>query len=170
MVSPIHRDDLSWHTGAVGEHLVADTLSKLPVGWHVFHSIPVGTTDADVDHVVVGPGGVFTISTKHHSGKKVWITDRRAPKGAHVEGGRTVGRWLRKRRAQLSPEAVARIVNVIDGPRVWRAKSPVDLTALQRRYYELVHLDRQATLIRFGWLVGITAFIAVISLTIAKLH
>ena len=215
--SPIHRDDLSWHTGAVGERIVADTLSRLPTGWHVFHSIPVGTKEADVDHVVVGPGGVFTINTKHHPGKNVWIRDRalwvagqsshyisnaeseaksltralrarlpwipdvqplvvivnakeikerKAPKVVHVDGGRTVGRWLRKRRVQLSPDAVEQIVNVIDDPQMWRTTPPVDLASLQRRYYELVRLDRQATLIRAGWAFGFLIVVAIVVLNV----
>ena len=72
-ISPIHRDDLSWHTGAVGERIVAGMLARLPQDWHVFHSLPVGTGESDIDHVVVGPGGIFTLNTKHHPGKKIWV-------------------------------------------------------------------------------------------------
>jgi Nuclease-related domain len=75
-VAPIHRDDLSWHTGAVGERIVANALAKLPIEWHVFHSIPIGQNDADIDHVAVGPGGIFAINTKHHAGKNIWVRDR----------------------------------------------------------------------------------------------
>jgi hypothetical protein len=72
-ISPIHPDDLSWHTGAIGERIVAAALAKLPAGWHVFHSLPIGVGESDIDHVVVGPGGVFTLNTKHHPGKRIWV-------------------------------------------------------------------------------------------------
>ncbi len=39
----------------------------------MLHSVPVGTGDSDIDHVVIGPGGVFTLSTKNHGGKEVWF-------------------------------------------------------------------------------------------------
>jgi hypothetical protein len=39
--------------------------------------VPVGADTSDIDHVVVGPGGVFTINTKHHPGKDVWVGGRR---------------------------------------------------------------------------------------------
>ncbi len=41
---------------------------RLPEGWFVFHDVPLGERGATVDHVVIGPGGVFTISTKDLTG------------------------------------------------------------------------------------------------------
>ena len=40
----------------------------------MLHSIPVGKRGSDIDHVVIGPAGVFTINTKKHPGKKVWVS------------------------------------------------------------------------------------------------
>jgi hypothetical protein len=36
-------------------------------GWYVIHDVSLGR--GNVDHVVVGPGGLFTIETKSHRGK-----------------------------------------------------------------------------------------------------
>ena len=55
---------------------VGRLLDKLPDGWAVLHAVPVGKGDTDIDHVVIGPGGVFTINTKNHSGQKVWVAGR----------------------------------------------------------------------------------------------
>lgn len=52
---------------------VARALAKLGPEWHVLHSIPVGTRGADIDHVVIGAGGVFTLNTKNHAGKDIWV-------------------------------------------------------------------------------------------------
>lgn len=63
----------SWYTGAVGERHVAWLLEQLGPEWTVLHSVPVGTDGSDIDHVIVGPPGAFTINTKHHAGKSIWV-------------------------------------------------------------------------------------------------
>ena len=62
-----------WRTGAQGEEEVARRLGKLPDGWRVLHAVPVGEKGSDIDHVIIGPGGVFTVNTKNHSRGKVWV-------------------------------------------------------------------------------------------------
>jgi hypothetical protein len=71
--SPLSADDWPWYQGALGEEFVGRELDRLPAGWHVFHSMPIGAGSSDVDHVIVGPPGVFTINTKHHKGARVWV-------------------------------------------------------------------------------------------------
>jgi hypothetical protein len=75
-VSPLDEDRAAWYRGALGEAAVGRLLDKLPDGWAVLHAVPVGKGDSDIDHVVIGPGGVFTINTKNHSGQKVWVAGR----------------------------------------------------------------------------------------------
>jgi Nuclease-related domain. len=41
----------------------------------VFNDVPIGQLGANIDHVVVGPGGTFTVNTKNRSGK-VWLAPR----------------------------------------------------------------------------------------------
>jgi hypothetical protein len=36
----------------------------------------VNATGTDIDHLVIGPGGVFSLNTKNHSGRHVWIAER----------------------------------------------------------------------------------------------
>lgn len=72
-VDPIGPQALSWYAGALGERQVAGRLAGLPAGWTVFHSLPVGRDGADIDHLVVGPGGVFTVDVKHHDGAPVQV-------------------------------------------------------------------------------------------------
>jgi hypothetical protein len=66
----------AWSRGAAGEETVAGQLWKLGEGWRVIHSVPVGRRDTDIDHVVIGPAGVFTLNTKNHLGKRVTIYDK----------------------------------------------------------------------------------------------
>lgn len=74
--SPLSSSGVAWYLGAQGEIAVGRMLGRLPDGWTVFHALPVGSREADIDHLVVGPGGVFTINTKHHRGKPVWVANR----------------------------------------------------------------------------------------------
>ena len=45
-------------------------LLRLPPNWHIFHGLPRGQ-NADIDHLIIGPGGIFTINTKNHNGARV---------------------------------------------------------------------------------------------------
>jgi hypothetical protein len=41
-------------------------------GWTLLSSI-VKRSGADIDHLVIGPPGVFTINTKHHRDASIWV-------------------------------------------------------------------------------------------------
>ncbi|MGW2543636.1 nuclease-related domain-containing protein [Kitasatospora sp. NPDC001574] len=64
-----------WAVGLRGERLVGRRLDRLPGGWRVLHSVQF-SSGTDIDHLVIGPPGVFTINTKHHRGATVWQGDR----------------------------------------------------------------------------------------------
>lgn len=55
-----------------GERPAGWWLGRLPAGWHVFHDLPAGDPEPTIEHLVIGPGGVFTIGTKDLTGK-VWV-------------------------------------------------------------------------------------------------
>jgi hypothetical protein len=74
--NPLPEDAHPWFSGALGEREVGAALSRLPQGWSAFHAVPVGSGEADVDHLVVGPGGIFVITTKHHRGGRVTVYSR----------------------------------------------------------------------------------------------
>ena len=75
--TPLSPDAQSWYLGAIGELEVGRILDRLGPEWHVLHAVPVGKRGSDIDHVVIGPGGVFTINTKHHDGAKIWVGGHR---------------------------------------------------------------------------------------------
>ena len=56
-----------FYKGARGEEKVSGMLEALPSTYHVFNDFVAGR--AHVDHVVVGPSGVFAIETKCWSGR-----------------------------------------------------------------------------------------------------
>jgi len=53
-------------------------LEKPQSPWAVWHDLPIGTRGANVDHLVVGPGGVFSVNTKKTHGR-VWLGAAPAP-------------------------------------------------------------------------------------------
>jgi hypothetical protein len=57
-----------WDRGASGEEHVGAILDGLASrGWRVMHDVDTGR--GNIDHLIVGPGGVFTIETKSHGGR-----------------------------------------------------------------------------------------------------
>lgn len=66
-------DERAWRIGADGEEAVAQQLATLGTQWRILHSVRVGDRGADIDHVVISPGGVFTVNTKHHPRASIWV-------------------------------------------------------------------------------------------------
>lgn len=55
--------------GAQGERIAADLLTRLPPDWFVLHDVAwPGRARANIDHVVVGPTGIYVIDAKNWSG------------------------------------------------------------------------------------------------------
>ncbi|MFG2927279.1 nuclease-related domain-containing protein [Streptomyces achromogenes] len=76
----------SWYTGLDGERRVGRELERLAsFGWHVLHGVPKNN-GGDIDHLLIGPGGVFSLNTKTHPGAAVWVGDTMAK----VNGGKPV--------------------------------------------------------------------------------
>jgi hypothetical protein len=63
----IEPDAERWERGAKGERKVGAALEDLGGDWHVLHDISLGR--GNIDHILVGPGGVFTVETKSHPGR-----------------------------------------------------------------------------------------------------
>jgi hypothetical protein len=62
------RDYGAWSQGAEGEEVVGEILEGLVAdGWQVIHDVSLGR--GNIDHVVVGPGGLFTVETKSRRGR-----------------------------------------------------------------------------------------------------
>jgi hypothetical protein len=60
----------AWRRGAIGERRTARLLARLERhGWAVLHDLAVPGSRANIDHLVIGPGGVFVIDSKLYSGK-----------------------------------------------------------------------------------------------------
>jgi hypothetical protein len=73
----------SWETGGEGERATARLLEVLePEGYRVLHDRRIPRSRANIDHVVVGPTGVWVVETKSYRGSV------RVERGEVVVGGR----------------------------------------------------------------------------------
>lgn len=74
------RSERAERAAAKEEQRIKDELADLPAGWFVLHSIDIGELDEhdrDIDHVVIGPGGVFTLHLDHQLAAKVWVSEHK---------------------------------------------------------------------------------------------
>jgi hypothetical protein len=108
--TPLGTESQPWYQGALGELEVARVLAHLGPDWSAIHAIPVGTKGSDIDHLAIGPGGVFTINAKHHQGMKVWVGGKRLL----VNGQRTD----HLRNAAFEASRAAKLLTAAAGSRV----------------------------------------------------
>jgi hypothetical protein len=94
MLGPSSRER-AWRRGAEGERLVGAALDRLePHGWRVLHDRRMPRSRANIDHLVVGPGVVFTVDAKRYTGRLV------ARRGALIIKGRDRSKLLDQARRQ----------------------------------------------------------------------
>ena len=71
---PVPMQARPCYRGALGEIAVAAILRELGPQWFVLNSVPLdGDEGGTVDHVVIGPPGVFAITVHNRSGREVWV-------------------------------------------------------------------------------------------------
>ena len=82
----VRTAETGWREGAIGEQKVGRELAKLGEGWHRMHAVPVGNRGSDIDHVVIGPPGVFTLNAKRHDQgnamvyeKSIYVNGQKVP-------------------------------------------------------------------------------------------
>jgi hypothetical protein len=63
-------DAVAWRQGAAGERRTARLLDPLERhGWAVLHDLAIPRSRANLDHLVIGPGGVFVIDSNQYRGR-----------------------------------------------------------------------------------------------------
>ena len=135
----MNTPDRSWAQGADGEEVVGARLQQLePLGWRALHAIPIGNRGSDIDHLLIGPGGVFTINTKNHDRSKVWVSDRvimvNGQKTDHLRNSRYESERVSKILSRATPWSVpvtATIIILADTYTVKRL--PNDVLVIRRR-------------------------------------
>jgi hypothetical protein len=135
-------DERAWRVGAGGEETVGAKLEKLRKhGWHVIHSVPVGSRGSDIDHVVIGWGGVFTLNTKTHPGKRIWVSPRQVRVDGHSVPYLRNSRHEAERATQLLTQACGRPV-FVKPALVFLTGSLVPDVTIKQRPDDVLILDR----------------------------
>lgn len=113
--SPLRaRTARRWQYGAAGERIVAQRLRRLPRAWTVLHDIDRGR--GNVDHIAIGPRGVFTIETKlHRAGPRELQQARAHATWCHKRSGQPVTAVLCVARGHTRPKHYAGVY--VMGPR-----------------------------------------------------
>jgi Nuclease-related domain len=61
---------IAWRRGAVGERRTARLLGPLEqLGWAVLHDLAIPRSRANIDHLAIGPGGIFVVDSKQYRGR-----------------------------------------------------------------------------------------------------
>lgn len=119
----------AWGKGAQGERMTARVLEALPDGCVAIHDLPMPGSRANIDHLVIGPTGVFTVESKHYSSPVV-ITGQHVRTGGR--SGRPVVEQAKRQAAAISAAlgVTAMPVVVVHGAGVqlsgWFTKPTVD--------------------------------------------
>jgi Nuclease-related domain len=66
----VSAESSAWRRGAAGERRTARLLDRLQQrGWVVLHDLAIPGSPANIDHLVIGPGGVVVIDSKQYRGR-----------------------------------------------------------------------------------------------------
>ncbi|MCX7521919.1 nuclease-related domain-containing protein [Microbacterium sp. STN6] len=60
-------------TSAHGNSAVGAALSLLGDDWVAFRGMQFGPASSRLDHLALGPGGVFAIMSRRHPGRAIWV-------------------------------------------------------------------------------------------------
>jgi len=64
--------------------LIARQLERLPREWKHLSAAAIEDSASEIDHVIIGPAGVFSLHAKHHKDGRIWVTgDRFWANGRH---------------------------------------------------------------------------------------
>jgi hypothetical protein len=136
---PIVPRSRAAYRGALGEVAVAATLTERGAGWFVVHEVPIGIVGAPVQHVLIGPPGVFTISLHNHAGREVWVRSQGFTAGLENHSHIRDAEAAADRASTLLSDAVGFAVNaipcvvVLDSRSITIAKPPRRVAVLTPR-------------------------------------
>ncbi|MCU1398559.1 MAG: hypothetical protein JWN62_1668 [Acidimicrobiales bacterium] len=133
-------DERAWRIGAAGEREVGEELATLPSEWRVVHAVEVGDRGSDIDHVVIGPPGVFTLNSKAHPGGRVWVGEHAVRVNGHPTRYLRNSRFEAERASRLLSKSCGFSVPVrpaivfvgLDDFTVARQPADVDVTTRRR--------------------------------------
>ena len=110
--SPLTPQTRTLYRTALGERLVGEMLDNLGPRWDVLHVVPVDDSGKDIDHLVIGPPGVFAITTENFPGQEIKVNGDFLAVGSQRFDDIAITRGLGESAAELLSAAVGRPVVV----------------------------------------------------------
>ena len=108
-------DAVAWRQGAAGERRTARLLAPLEhQGWAILHDLAVPGSTANIDHLALGPGGVFVIDSKQYRGRLQLDAVGKLWHGRHpVAPTLGVVSWEADQAAQVLPDPGVAVVPIV---------------------------------------------------------
>lgn len=73
-VSPLAKSTRGLYRAALGELAVGQMLNQLGPQWDTLHAVPVDELSGQLDHLVIGPSGVFALFTENYPGQDIRVS------------------------------------------------------------------------------------------------
>ena len=114
----LDRSAATWERGAAGGPATANALKAMDDAWVVLHDVRwPGRPFANIDHIAVGPGGVFVITSQSWSGP-VWLTGEvlrhnGRPRGREVLSTREAAAAVARRLTYVPPTWVTPVLCIV---------------------------------------------------------
>jgi Nuclease-related domain len=108
-------DVVAWRRGAAGERRTARLLGPLERhGWAVLHDLALPDSRANIDHLVIGPGGVLVIDSKQYRGLLKLDSSGRLWHGRYPLGHTVQAvSWEADQAAQVLPDPGVAVVPIV---------------------------------------------------------
>ncbi len=97
------KNGKSWNKGIVGEKAVAKYLNQLPEDYFIFNDVKFPGSYGNLDHVVIGPNGIFVIETKNYKGSYVVKQD-----GWYYQSGK----YIKKTQTQPGEQVMRNVISL----------------------------------------------------------
>lgn len=108
--SPLSSETKTAFRAAVGELLVGDMLDNLGPRWDVLHVVHLDGSARDIDHLVIGPPGVFAIVTENFPGQEIKVNGESLSVGSQRFDEIAIARELGEKAAELLGVAASKPV------------------------------------------------------------
>jgi hypothetical protein len=135
----VHTDERAHRVGADGEEAVGARLDRLPTPpWMALHDIILNDKGTNLDHLVIGPAGVFSLNTKHHPDKKIVVTEKSFRVNGYAEKYLHVARHEAKKVSEILSAAMGRAIPVravivVMGAELEVRSAPPDVDVVRRK-------------------------------------
>jgi hypothetical protein len=108
-------DAVAWRRGAAGERRTARLLAPLErQGWAILHDLALPGSRANLDHLAIGPGGVFVIDSKQYRGRLQLDPSRRLWHGRYpLAPTLQAVSWEADQAAQVLPDPGVAVVPIL---------------------------------------------------------